>query len=268
MKKCSICKLEKELIEFNKDKKSKDEHAPECKKCKSVRDRIYRENNKEKLKLKKKEYSQSEKGKKSRERYSEKIKNGEYDKEGEKICIICEETKSSKEFRTHRRYCKKCGVDKKRIANLTSTCISNTKEYKRKIQLKYRKRINEHMKIYKKERKSNDILYKLSLIMGNVVRNALKVRKFRKSDRTENIIGTSQEGLRLYLESKFEPWMNWGNYGKYNGELNYGWDIDHIIPVSSAKNEKELIALNHFTNLQPLCSFTNRYLKRDIIPSL
>ena len=34
--------------------------------------------------------------------------------------------------------------------------------------------------------------------------------------------------------------MNWENYGLYNGELNYGWDIDHIIPISSAKTEEEV----------------------------
>ena len=57
--------------------------------------------------------------------------------------------------------------------------------------------------------------------------------------------------------------MNWENYGLYNGELNYGWDIDHIIPNSSALTEDEFIKLNHYTNLQPLCSKVNRHIKRD-----
>ena len=69
----------------------------------------------------------------------------------------------------------------------------------------------------------------------------------------------------MYIESKFEDWMNWGNYGKYNGELNYGWDMDHIIPISTAKCEDDIIQLNHYTNLQPLCSYTNRYIKCDKI---
>ena len=59
--------------------------------------------------------------------------------------------------------------------------------------------------------------------------------------------------------------MSWDNYGLYNGELNYGWDIDHIIPLASATTEKELLKLNHFTNLQPLCSKINRDIKRDTI---
>lgn len=57
--------------------------------------------------------------------------------------------------------------------------------------------------------------------------------------------------------------MTWDNHGKYNGELNYGWDIDHIIPTSSANTEEELIKLNHYTNLQPLCSYVNRYVKKN-----
>ena len=51
--------------------------------------------------------------------------------------------------------------------------------------------------------------------------------------------------------------MDWDNKGFYDGELNHGWDIDHIIPLDSAKNEEEIIKLNHYNNLQPLCSKKN-----------
>lgn len=57
--------------------------------------------------------------------------------------------------------------------------------------------------------------------------------------------------------------MTWSNYGKYNGELNHGWDIDHIIPISSAKNEIDFFKLCHYNNLQPLCSKVNRDIKKD-----
>ena len=57
--------------------------------------------------------------------------------------------------------------------------------------------------------------------------------------------------------------MTWDNYGKYNGEFSYGWDIDHIITLSSAGSIEELNLLNHHTNLQPLCSKVNRDIKKD-----
>ena len=35
------------------------------------------------------------------------------------------------------------------------------------------------------------------------------------------------------------------------------WSLDHIIPISLAKTEKELIKLNHYTNFQPLWKIEN-----------
>ena len=77
------------------------------------------------------------------------------------------------------------------------------------------------------------------------------------------MLGCTYVEFHVYIENKFEPWMTWDNRGLYNGELNYGWDIDHIIPVSSAQTEEELIKLFHHTNLQPLCSYVNRNIKCD-----
>ena len=56
--------------------------------------------------------------------------------------------------------------------------------------------------------------------------------------------------------------MTWENHGKYNNSEGYGWDIDHIIPISMAKTEEDVIKLNHYSNLQPLCSKINRNVKR------
>ncbi len=57
--------------------------------------------------------------------------------------------------------------------------------------------------------------------------------------------------------------MTWVNYGRYNGELDFGWDIDHIIPISSATTEEEVLKLNHYKNLQPMCSKMNRDIKKN-----
>ena len=52
-----------------------------------------------------------------------------------------------------------------------------------------------------------------------------------------------------HLESKFTEEMSFDNYGK--------WHIDHIIPISSAKTEEDIIRLNHYTNFQPLWAVDN-----------
>jgi hypothetical protein len=117
-------------------------------------------------------------------------------------------------------------------------------------------------KEYKNKRKKNDPLYKLKYVTRTAICNSFKKNTFKKLTKTELILGCTFEEFKLHLESKFESWMTWDNYGLYNGELNYGWDIDHVIPMVKATNKGEVIELNHFTNLQPLCSKVNRDIKR------
>jgi len=89
------------------------------------------------------------------------------------------------------------------------------------------------------------------------------INKKKNNKKTITILGCSITEFGKYLESKFDDWMNWDNKGLYNGEFNYGWDIDHIIPVSTTETEEEILRLNHYTNLQPLCSKINRDIKKD-----
>lgn len=42
-----------------------------------------------------------------------------------------------------------------------------------------------------------------------------------------------------------------------------GFDVDHIVPTSSASNESELLALFNLENLSLLCPRCNRWVKRD-----
>lgn len=43
--------------------------------------------------------------------------------------------------------------------------------------------------------------------------------------------------------------MSWDNYGR--------WHLDHIKPISLAKDEDEVYNLNHYTNFQPLWMLDN-----------
>lgn len=137
-------------------------------------------------------------------------------------------------------------------------------EYYQKNKVEIEKKKSEYRKLNKyvlNEKRNNNILSRLNTRIGNSIRYYLHKGGYKKECRTHEILGCSFEEFKSYLESKFDIWMSWDNYGKYNGEFNYGWDIDHIKPISSAKTKEEIIKLNHYTNLQPLCSYTNRYIK-------
>lgn len=123
--------------------------------------------------------------------------------------------------------------------------------------------INEKYRIHIAKRRKNDPLFKLRCNIRGLILISIKRYGFKKRSKTSDIIGCDWDTLKKHIEIQFETWMNWDNRGKYNGELKYGWDIDHIIPVSSAKTEEEMISLNHYTNLQPLDSYVNRHIKRN-----
>lgn len=148
-----------------------------------------------------------------------------------------------------------------------------TKKYNKVYAQKNREKIREHKKkwrdsnpeyakTYSKKRSESDPSFKLKKNIRKLIWQNITKNSYIKNKITEEILGCTAEEFRTYIENKFEPWMTWDNYGLYNGTENYGWDIDHIIPQSSAKDEKGVIALNHYTNLQPLCSYKNRVIKR------
>jgi hypothetical protein len=137
-------------------------------------------------------------------------------------------------------------------------------ENKDKINLKHKKyNYKEYQKEYIKERRHCDPLFKLNSNINSLIYNSFKNKNYKKLSKSELILGCTFEEFKNHLESKFESWMTWDNYGKYNGELSYGWDVDHIIPISSAITKEDILRLNHYTNLQPLCSKINRYIKKN-----
>jgi len=194
-----------------------------------------------------------------------------YKKESEKLKSIKKEyyENNKEKCREYGRIYYKENIEDNKI--LKKEYYENNKEYIKEQHKIYNKnnkdKINKRQREYISSRIQNDNMFKLSKNTRTLIVNSFYYNGFTKKSKTQNILGCSFEEFKVYLESKFENWMNWDNRGLYNGELNYGWDIDHIIPISSAKIEDDIIRLNHYTNLQPLCSYTNRHIKKDIFIS-
>lgn len=215
---CNKCLIRKELSNFNKDNRKVNGYRPTCISCKSQ----YRQDNIEKMR--KIEKLQKEK----------RIKNNEllgiiltYKK-----CRCCAKIKNVKEYYINKLkkdgysiYCKICS----------------------------REKINEK----ERYRIENEPLYKLMRRIRSLIGHSLKGSGYKKNSKTNDILGCSYKDFKLYIESKFESWMNWNNNGEYTGNYNETWQYDHIIPLASAQSEEEIIKLNHFSNFQPLCSRKN-----------
>lgn len=124
------------------------------------------------------------------------------------------------------------------------------KEYKKSYVKNNRDAINKRMS----ERKKNEPILKLKMLYRSKINKILG----SKREKTFDLIGCSPSQLKEYLEKQFWVGMTWKNHGLF------GWHIDHIIPISSAKNDEELKKLCHYTNLQPLWALDN-IRKRDNI---
>jgi hypothetical protein len=157
--------------------------------------------------------------------------------------------------------------DKEYYTKNTQLILEKHKKYYTKNRHKikeYKESIKERTNEYCRNRRKVDVLFRLRHVMNSRISSGLKRINSYKTNKTVNIIGISFQGLREYLESQFEPWMNWNNYGKYKKDtFNYGWDIDHIIPTSTATTEEEVLKLCYYTNLKPLCSKINRDIKKN-----
>jgi len=159
--------------------------------------------------------------------------------------------------------------NKDRIKAVKEKWVKNNPDKVRVSKLKYKKnnpeRVKESYNKSVRKRKINDPSFKLACNIRSMVSKTIRKGGYIKTSKTHEILGCSFDEFKMHLGSQFEPWMNWGNYGLYNGEECYGWDIDHIIPLATIITEDDIIRLNHHTNLQPLCSYVNRIVKRGKI---
>ena len=256
---CERCLDNKTLDCFYKKPNGKEGYRSICKKCHLDSSRKYNIENSESLKEYKKQYR--EKNKESiLKKEREKRDNLTDDEKNLKVLYLKKwrESNIDKMKEYDKNYYNK---NKDLILIRASKYRSENKEKNKEYQSNYKTTKNKK----RSERLKTDVVFLLEKKIRNYIYDSFKNNGYKKSSKTESILGCSFDDFKLYLESKFEPWMTWENRGLYNGELKYGWDIDHIIPISSAESEDDVIRLNHYTNLQPLCSYTNRYIKRDSI---
>lgn len=102
---------------------------------------------------------------------------------------------------------------------------------------------------YVREKTKNDPAFAMASRLRGRLKDMVKRNGFRKEAKTVDLIGCTYEFFVKHIERQFLPGMSWENKNL--------WHIDHIIPLSSAKDEKDMISLMNFTNLRPLWAKDN-----------
>jgi hypothetical protein len=189
---------------------------------------------------------------------------------GQLFCSKCQIYKNISEFyifngrpKSPCKYCKKQYQNKFSLENKENIKIYKKKYYaknssklianqlirdsKRLVDIKryqsnYRKanksRLQDKKQIYRKNKRKTDPAYKLRAIVSNAIYQSIKYNSGSKRGSSFlKYVAYSVLDLKKYLESKFEPWMTWQNWGIYNPKIwntndqaTWTWQIDHIVP--------------------------------------
>lgn len=128
---------------------------------------------------------------------------------------------------------------------------------------KHREVQKRYQKKYQRKRQQDDV-FKLRYIIAPLVTQAIKSTTHQKDTRREYLLGCTMKVFKAQIESMWEPWMNWDNYGRVKDKKtftlkeNERWEFAHAIPLSNAKTTEDIILLCRHTNIVPMCCRKNR----------
>jgi membrane protein involved in colicin uptake len=257
IKTCSKCKIENECRKGRAQCKYCEKQYYEANKSAiAEKGKQYREANKESIAEKGKQYRQANKKAiaewKKQYQQSNKEAIAEKKKQWQQANkkAIKQYQQSNKEAiaekgKQYRQANKKDIAEKKkqyREAN-KEVLAEKKKQYREANKKAINKRFNNRLKtdpIFKFKHNVRTLIYQ-SFKRGN--------NNFRKNTKTEQILGCTIEEFRKYIQAKFKKGMSFDNHGQ--------WHLDHIVPLSIAATEEEIIKLNHYTNFQPLWAEEN-----------
>tara|TARA_R100000808_G_scaffold6858_1_gene20216 strand:- start:31803 stop:33269 length:1467 start_codon:yes stop_codon:yes gene_type:complete len=111
-------------------------------------------------------------------------------------------------------------------------------EAKERVRISNKKYIDKMMK---------DPVFKFIRQTRITIGNSFRAKDFKKCFKTEEIIGLRFDKFIEYLFD--HPEFDHDHWTLENrGEI---WHVDHIVPIDYAKTIKEVVKLNHYTNLKP-----------------
>ena len=146
----------------------------------------------------------------------------------------------------HQEYYRK---NKEKINARKKVYYRNHKDQSRAVnrawRAKNKKKYSETNQQYVQKRSAADSVFKLRVKMSKLISAGMKRGNFTKKSRTREMVELDFEYLKNYLE--YTWFLNYGT--EYDGQPVH---IDHIVPCSAANTEQEIIALQHWSNLQYL----------------
>ena len=239
---CSTCKNLLPVDDFYVDKKKKEGLSYSCKVCKLSQ-------NKKNWELNKYDYSEYRRQYEKEKRYKNRLI-----REEKKLIIQQEKEKELELLKIQKENIRLENLENKRLDKIRITEEKRLERVRIKEEYLKSEEYQKHQRLLKDKqrlstmrkfnRRMEEPLFKFKKLLRNNVRNSFKRGGFSKTSECRKILGADWDVVKKYFESKFTEGMSWDNMGL--------WHIDHILPISTATCEEDVIRLNHYTNLQPL----------------
>lgn len=177
-----------------------------------------------------------------------------------KICPACAEPKADDEFYIGHRRCKECVKARSaayRTANKEKTRLAKRLYYAANGQIMRDRAINRYARmrpLILRQTTERHRRYRKEHV-GFIIRRRISKRLARVLNGStpkgwQDQLGYDPALLVHHLESQFEPWMTWENYGT-------AWHIDHRRPVSSFNLPEQIRECWALSNLRPLSAAEN-----------
>ena len=138
---------------------------------------------------------------------------------------------------------------KERNERYVSSHVEKVKESRHRYKTENRKKCTD----YERTKRHTDPVYKFRSSFVCLISGYLRKKGYNGGKKTWEVVGCDFETFLQYIMSQFEEGMTLENYG-HKGEC---WNIDHIVPISTAETDEDLERLNHYTNLRPMWSKDN-----------
>ena len=269
-KRCNKCNKIKNIEDFY-FRKDNNNYRSDCKECNNICSHRYHENNREKSIIKSKEYHEANK----KEVNIRRRKRYEVNREESILTSkkYYDENKEEVNIRRRKRY----ENNKEELKLKDRKYYNENKEVIKPRKKKYREENKDKIKGYAQSGKGKEARRRfdrkfLSTPKGKISSNISRAIRFslkgnKHGHHWEKLVNYTLKELMSHLESQFESWMNWDNYGRSkNGEIT--WSIDHIKPISSfdfdSYEDEEFLVCWSLKNLRPL-DFIENIQKRDKI---
>lgn len=173
---CNKCGIEKDVCEFGVQNNKKDKLRSSCKECRKIEGILYRQNNKEKRELTKKNW---------------RNRNLDYDK-------------NYYLKNRERRYERQKDWNKKNKERLKKA----RKQWKENNKEKMKNYHNDRIKHQRKTDPIKKLIFNVRCRVSSILKN--------KKDKTFEIVGCTPEFLREFLSKKFTEGMTWENQGQWH----------------------------------------------------